>query len=407
MTRTLYLHIGSHKTGTTSIQRYLHANQAQLAARGYGYPITDDAINLGGITSGHSDEGDLNANFGRMGKRRNAIAARLVDDPNPNVIGSSEGFSYLHHGPDIAKFRDLLVQHFSTIRIITYLRRQDQLAVSHHQEGANPQKKPAVLLHGHSPTALPDPSDLQRRYMDYATRIGLWADAFGDAAMVIRVYDRALLKSGDAVADFLEIVGLGDLDCARVPERNVSLGFIPSKLGHILNAVVSSTEIKASVMSRLPPDGKLLPPRDDARAFLAPYVAGNRALNARFSISPRPDLFSDDFSAYPEQGQQNWTEDTANAALIACAEVIGNLSTGKASFSADEYIAAAKALTATRPDLADKFMSAALNIHPDSKRLAAKRTRLQSQRDAEQLLEDAPIPAKPLRKMRRKQRPSA
>ena len=38
MRRTLYLHIGSHRTGTTSIQRFLLKNFATLTKRGYLYP---------------------------------------------------------------------------------------------------------------------------------------------------------------------------------------------------------------------------------------------------------------------------------------------------------------------------------------------------------------------------------
>ncbi len=46
MSRILYLHIGSHKTGTTSIQNALAANTNQLNAQGFGYVVGQNGINL-------------------------------------------------------------------------------------------------------------------------------------------------------------------------------------------------------------------------------------------------------------------------------------------------------------------------------------------------------------------------
>ena len=372
MTRTLFLHIGSHKTGTTSIQNFLAHNRDLLAARGYGYPVTGKGLNLGGVIGNTMAEGDPSSAQIGMGRRKTVLVDNIVSQPTDIVIGSSEGFSYVHDAQDIQDFANLLRPHFSTIKIITYLRRQDQLAVSHHQEGANPQNKPAVRLHGYSPTALPTRNDLQHCYFDYATRIGMWADAFGDDAMIVRVYDRKLLKSGDSVADFLDIVGLGDLDISTQPEKNVSMGFHQSKVGHILNQIIESQYVKASVMARLPREGKLLPRRDDARRFLEPYLDTNRRLNERFRISALPHLFSDDFSSYPEDGSEDWTEPTADATIRACAEVIQTLAAGNASFSKDELTAAATALATSHPEMSQRFMAAALAIRPNSKRLQGR-----------------------------------
>ena len=46
MPRTLYLHIGSHKTGTTSIQKSLKENIAVLADLSVDYPIGGNDTNL-------------------------------------------------------------------------------------------------------------------------------------------------------------------------------------------------------------------------------------------------------------------------------------------------------------------------------------------------------------------------
>lgn len=41
MKKTLYIHAGTHKTGTTAIQKFLSANRDLLAKNGYLYPGTD------------------------------------------------------------------------------------------------------------------------------------------------------------------------------------------------------------------------------------------------------------------------------------------------------------------------------------------------------------------------------
>lgn len=370
MTRTLYLHIGSHKTGTTSIQKFLAGNIALLAERGVHYPVSSNALNLGGVMADIDLIGgeDDNPRAGR--KRAQNVVDNILSSDAPVVIGSTESFSYLFDRRHIQIYHDLLAKHFATIKIITYLRRQDQFAISHHQEGANPQIKPAAKLYGHSPTALPQTSDIQRKYLDYGTRIGHWAAVFGDDAMVVRAYDRTLLKDGDSVADFLEIVGLGGIDIPVKHDKNVSMGFVRTKVGHILHDTVRFEALRVRLMKRLPNEGRLLPRRDAARAFVAPYVLGNRRLNARFKITALPNLFSDDFSMFPDDGDESWNEATADATIRALAEMLNVLASLDHGLTPDQLMAAAMALSDTNVKLALKFKAAAEQSQVDVEGIA-------------------------------------
>ena len=397
MTRTLYLHIGSHKTGTTSIQKYLAQNRDALLKHGYFYPVSSTHVNLGSVLgrTNFPDEMDTEAEASRF-QRIKQVAKLITEQNSPHVIASTEGFSYLFDRPVIEAYHRLLAPEFSTIKVITYLRRQDLFAISHHQEGAKPQDKPAAKLHGHSPTALPEKGDLQHKYLDYEARIGLWADIFGDDAMVVRVYDRKALKNGDSIADFLDIVGLADFEGPGADDKNVSMGFMQSKIGHILNDVITDQHLKASVLNRLPDTDRLLPRRDDARKFLAPYVDGNRRLNARFKINDLPNLFSDDFSMFPESGNELWTEPTAEAAIRACAEVIELLSMQSVHLAPNDYLAAAKALQSTLPEIAGKFLIAAQQMRPQSERIKRKIERMANVSSIAQVaVKTVNVPVKP------------
>src|SRR5215469_5693606 len=51
-----WLHIGTQKTGTTSLQHYLSANRERLLERGFLYPSSTGRINHVGITAYSRDE---------------------------------------------------------------------------------------------------------------------------------------------------------------------------------------------------------------------------------------------------------------------------------------------------------------------------------------------------------------
>jgi hypothetical protein len=362
MTRTLYLHIGAHKTGTTSIQSMLASNTRALAARDFAYVVGQNRRNM------HGYFGRLEAeNFRHSGlnlKKKDEFLQRFTTQKMPNLVASSENFSHFFDRAAIQEVADLLRPHFDVIRIISYLRRQDQLAISHHQEGAKPLNRAATLLYGNSPTALPEPTDSQRQYLDFATRIGHWGDAFGDAAITLRLFGRETLKSGDAVADFLDILGLDPAEFRATEERNTSMGLAQTKTGHILNEIVDSELSKARVLARIPDGEKMLPRREDALRFVEPYLEGNLRLNARFHLTDQPSPFSEDFSDYPESGREEWDEATANAALRACAQVIHTLSKDNVALTVTDLSQAALALQSTLPETAMKFLRAALAMKP-------------------------------------------
>ncbi len=400
MPRTLYLHIGSHKTGSTSIQRFLAQNRATLTERGISYPTGANDVNLNGAL-GAAATTDDNA----LAQRAEQVARLIAQHGADHVIASSEGFSYLIDRPAIQALHDALTPTFPTIKIISYLRRQDQFAISHHQEGANPQTKAAALLHGHSLTALPQPSLRQHQYLDYETRIGLWADVFGNAAMILRVYDRATLKNGDSIADFLDIIGLHDLDVTGTEEKNVSMGMVETKLGHLLHGIVTDAHIRSSVQRRLPMTDRMLPARADARAFLSPYIEGNCRLNARFAVTNAANLFSEDFSMFPEQANDQWTEATANTAIRACAEMIEHLASHSMTFTAADYSAAARALRDIRPDMAEKFLAAAQGLKPQSDRIKDRLAKLASRRQSQTDTDDPATHRRAQKRAARQQKP--
>ncbi len=360
--RNLYLHIGAHKTGTTALQQGLHQNRVLLRAHDCAYIAAATAAHL------HSFLGNAtNGQFLPEGYRvldPESLTQRFAFADARTVVASSENFSFFFDRPAIDDLARMLRPLFDRVHIVCYLRRQDRHAVSHHQEGAKPHRYVEGLLWGHQPTALPEYAPHQDLYLDYNHRLGLWADAFGDENMIVRPYDRALLKNGDIFQDFLAQIGMSVSGLATVGDRNVSLGAAQTKAGHLMNSVKMDAETMGVLLGHIEKSGRLMPARAEAMHLLDRYRDSNRRLNQRLHVSPLPDLFNDDFSDYPETAQQDWTEDQANAALRG---IFGQLALHKSPVPApspDDLRDAVIALKETNPAAARRLIQIAHTLRP-------------------------------------------
>lgn len=373
--RRLFLHIGSHKTGTTALQQGLHHNRILLKACGASYVGAPTAAHLHQYLGNLSPGSFLPGGF--MVLDPDALLARLDTADNDTVIASSENFSFFFEPAAIKTLAQALKSRFDEVRIVCYLRRQDRHAVSHHQEGAKPHRQVEGALWGHAPTALPAPSSNHDLYLDYDHRLGLWADAFGDANMIIRTYDRKLLKDGDIFADFLAAIGLDVSGLVPVGDRNVSLGATQTKVGHLMNLTGTKAKVADAVLARIERGGQLLPARSEAVAFLDRYLASNRRLNARFRISPLPDLFNADFTDYPEVAEDDWSEDGATAAILAVLAQLNDLNPALAALRVEDLRLAALALKYSDPEAALNLTRAALSLRPSGPALLRLKAELE------------------------------
>lgn len=358
----LILHIGAHKTGTTALQQSLYQNRGALLKRGAAYVSAANVAHVHGFL-GHATPGRFLPE-GLCVLDPDQFAALLAEGKGDLVIASSENFSFFFQPAAIQALARALEGRFSQVRIVSYLRRQDRHAVSHHQEGAKPHRYLESDLWGHGTRALPEPSPDHALYLDYNRRLGLWADVFGDAAMELRVYDRALLKDGDIFADFLDCVGVDGSGLQPVGERNLSLGAAQTKAGHLLNAAKFRPALIDPILARIGEGGRLLPSRKEARAFLEDYRSSNRALNQRFGISSLPELFADTFDDLPETPQNDWTEDGATRAFQALLRLVPDTEPAGAEPTADDFRNAAIALQHQNPSAALRLINAAFALRP-------------------------------------------
>jgi hypothetical protein len=314
--RKLVIHIGNHKTATTSIQRALFANRAHLRKQGFELFSQNPDGSLRRM-------GNIHPWIIKEPGSRRVIRADLPDVLGAltgNVILSSELFSWVFNEHEIRKFQAGLAKYFGQICIVSFLRRQDQHVISHYQQASRKSRFYAAEFYAQGNKALPPFRDHYYDYLDYNRRIGIWANAFGESSMLIRLFETSELKNGDAVDDFFAAVDLEILDRPR--NENESHGFEVTKVNHLMNHRRVKQFIQKQLIRHLDNSGKCLPSRKQAEIFYNYFRQSNKLLNQRFAISAREYLFSEDFDMYPEAPADLWTEDSANQAILHLLEGI-------------------------------------------------------------------------------------
>jgi hypothetical protein len=330
--RTAILHIGTEKTGTTTIQDCLNLNRAALAERGWGYPASFGGkgcqhLAMHAMHVGHCE--DLHARLGLDSeeKRRefNAeVKVRFLREmaalPQTihTVILSSEYFhSRLRQEDELRGLRDLLAGAFDRIRILVYLRRQDQVAVSHYSTGmrAGSTRREVLPEVGESDC-----------YYNYDLLLAKWAAAFPEAEITPRLFRRDEWPGGDLVHDFLDACGIEDRQGLRPPERrNESISAPAQEFLRQMNLSFPAVdgradrhrgELVALVASTFAGPGKL-PSREAATRFYRVFEPSNERLRRQW-LPQRQQLFDDDFSMYPALP----AEDPSFAEVFAVAAVL-------------------------------------------------------------------------------------
>ena len=214
------LHIGLAKTGSTAIQAMLYRNQEFVADAGWHYPAflnrqnhvqlaaygaSDDhhwthrMVGAHSVEEFHRFRKEFEAEFRKATRKGNwvftseHIASRLLDEDSVGRLAQ-------------------LLERFDRVRVVMYVRRQDEMAVASHSTWARDGQPHPFWIDRHLKMA--------NRY-DYRLIAERWTSVFGSDAVEIRLY-----PARDVVDDFLALL---DIDPASAhgleqpPRTNVSL----------------------------------------------------------------------------------------------------------------------------------------------------------------------------------------
>jgi hypothetical protein len=238
----LYLHIGSGKTGTTSIQNFCWANRALLAEAGVIYP------DMGVVSGAHHRLSPhippflaQSWSFIEPAEWAPKLAKQAKSAQMPMVL-SSELMSSAAEAV-VQRSAKILQRHFR-VRIIFYARRIDDHVMASYNQNvkAGPQRLPI--------------DDAVQKIFD---RLRLdriltpWIAAFGASQVDVRPYDRSQFPQGDILRDFCRAVGVAWSDRFQTSGENSNARLSREALEYkrILNNVILDTEVSGEFTAPL------------------------------------------------------------------------------------------------------------------------------------------------------------
>lgn len=199
----LVLHIGMHKTGSTSLQRFFVRNRWLLRVLGIDYP---DARGPDGrhlpkhndlflaISHEKDKQGAPHPILGGSAARIRALEDKL--QPGKITVISAEGLSgqnkaFAKAFAPLAKVAD--------VRVVCYLRRQDDWINSFYKQMVLSRE----VRETHTFEEFLN-MPRTRRHLDYSTMLRWWADAFGTENIRVLIYP----PRQSILAEFLSAAGL-------------------------------------------------------------------------------------------------------------------------------------------------------------------------------------------------------
>ena len=222
----LTLHIGTGKAGSSSIQAFLRDNRQRLGELGLLYPKAPGAsrhVRLGLFIKSPEEMMSSPAWY-RLGqpdpaKFRERFWRRLVSEVESSGLSRallSDEVLFMRNEPALRRMRGLTDQLARSLRLVAYLRRQDDHMVSRYQQGV----KTGVVMRLDE-WAQQDMSDLY----DYHSRLTAWRRVLEPTELVVRRFEPDRFVDGSLHQDFLDAAGIDVrvTDLGPVSKRNESL----------------------------------------------------------------------------------------------------------------------------------------------------------------------------------------
>jgi hypothetical protein len=237
-----HIHIGAHKVGSTSLQRFFALNAGLLAELGIEYP----RVGLGSYA--HHPLGKAFTESKQVTGRQALITDLSVlakAAPEKTFLISSEVFEFAR-APGINDLAQSIAPH--DVQILIYLRDFTKLIPSKYAQrtktGGNHKNFDDFLNIAH-----------EMRWLGFSKLAATWANQFGWDALRIRVLEKDSLEGGDLLRDAWSALGLPAAafercDPASLEPVNTSPGWVALEAVREVNRRLSEADLG------LPTEGK-------------------------------------------------------------------------------------------------------------------------------------------------------
>jgi len=228
----LIIHIGSQKTGSTSIQTFLTQQPDKMAEAGLSY-----------VKAGRGPAAHNKLAFKRDTEQFPVLMKRLVAEvegaPDKTHVISAEMLFTTRMARSMAAFLpdDLRAE----TRIIAYIRRQDKFLEAMYKQ---------VVKTGRFKGSPQDYAKKREAALMYSRILGAYAEGFGTENMVVLPYERPLFREGDVILDVAGHLGMTNVTRDDLPEKfsNITLS---REVSELLGLISNKTDINIAELIRV------------------------------------------------------------------------------------------------------------------------------------------------------------
>ncbi|WP_254410498.1 hypothetical protein [Campylobacter coli] len=295
---TAYIHIGTPKTGTTSIQKFITLNLDLFLQQGMVYPKTF-CVNNQHAKIAYIIKKNMKSDFNFwLNQEVVFLRNEISENKKYTFLFSSEMISlYINESYTLIRLKELFNWlGFKNIKCILYLRSNDEYMISHSSQNI----KCGLGVY-------------YKRKAEFCTSMGMhmykticknYINVFGKENIIVRLFDKNEFYQGDLLKDFIHSIGLEWDNKFRIPEReNETLDLIGfelqgrlNKLGCGWNNKINSTmEFSEKYFTSKDPHLKFQPAKEVTQSYMDYFEESNEWVRQEFfphkeRLFPKKDL---------------------------------------------------------------------------------------------------------------------
>ncbi len=302
------VHIGTEKTGTTSIQRYLYQNRGKLKGAGFHFLQSAGKRNNQALPAYCLDENRPDDYFRNQGiqtlKQRQEFKRLFIKAFDSEIRGlpqhvttvimSSEHFhSRIRTEAELDNLSEVLTPYFDEIKIVCYLREQATTCKSYYSTylKAGGTDSFSEFLGRCRP---------ENVYFNYHEMLANWERGFGFESLDVSLFLQERFLNGDLLDDFtakIDAALVGELDKPRAVE-NESLTPFGQALARAVNIIFPRSTVmpdegvmrdrcKKIIMERLSGRGQL-PSVESRTSIYDSFIESNAIIQQKFFPEVHP-----------------------------------------------------------------------------------------------------------------------
>jgi hypothetical protein len=205
--KTLYLHIGHGKTGTTALQEFFWENRKRLAQCGIDYPAYCVIAGAHHALSPHQPEFLHGIPFKKVEEWAPIIARGAA---HRKILLSSELIAW--SSPEVIYRYCTELKKYFDLKIVLYLRRQDELIMAAYNQQVKAGRQQQPIL---------DVLEKNITRIDFQERIQAWENCAGGGNVILRPFEKRQFHRDDIRLDFLHhVFGMTEFEGFTLDSNN-------------------------------------------------------------------------------------------------------------------------------------------------------------------------------------------